>query len=499
MKYIKYISLLFIIFFITGCQDSNPTYSIDEIIESIEISYQEGDHQNHVTKSMIFPLTSPLDSNIKISWISDNPSVIDYFGTVNRPDENTSVDVTFTVDNYGLKFSQVMTFKVSGSEQIIESSYTINYYFENLEDDEYSLVNVDIIDSVVGKQIVINPEVKEGFDLNTVSSILIGIVLNHDELVLDIYYDRNIYDIDLIDESIILDTLEVKYGDTITLDDPQKEGYDFVAWRKQGETVSFDFSTIIESDLILNAIFKIQGDPYTYTGYYQGAEGLYGDALVTFLNHLLNSTYDGVDYGEARYILDDTDQDQNNLGNVILVYLGTSVSGVWDYGNTWNREHVWPQSFLGVSADNDVINKASDLHNLKPSDPATNSSRSNKYYGNITNYQTYAPRDEVKGDLARILFYMDIMYDNLSLIYANEGNTYEMGNLEVLLQWHEDDPVNQFELRRNDIIEIYQSNRNPFIDHPEFVDYIYNNDATQTSVEIPQGIFGNMIFEQNHV
>jgi endonuclease I len=153
---------------------------------------------------------------------------------------------------------------------------------------------------------------------------------------------------------------------------------------------------------------------------------------------------------------------------------------------------VWPQSFLGVSASNGTVNAASDLQNLKPSDQAENSSRSNKYYGNSTTAQTYAPRDEVKGDIARILFYMDIMYNGLSLIYANEGSVYEMGNLEVLLAWHELDPVDDFEMNRNDLIETYQGNRNPFIDHPEFVDKIYQNND-ELSVPRLETILSGMI------
>ena len=172
------------------------------------------------------------------------------------------------------------------------------------------------------------------------------------------------------------------------------------------------------------------------------------------------------------YVLDDTDRDPNNANNLILVYLGTSVSGVWDGGSTWNREHVWPQSLLGVSAVNNVANAASDLQNLKPANPAENSSRSNKYFDNITSAHTYNPRDAVKGDIARILLYMDLAYSNLNLVNTYPA-TYQMGKLDVLLQWHLQDPVDDFERNRNEIIFEYQKNRNPFIDHPEFVEKIW--------------------------
>ncbi len=495
MKITRLIAMIFILFIIVGCEETYPTYTTQEIIESIEIVYAEGDNQESVTKSMDFPLTSPLDDRIKITWESEQPSLIDNFGTVNRPNDDTVVNVSFTVDNFGSKFSQVLSFNLIGKVQITQTTYTINYYFQNLEDNEYALLDTSTIDSEVGKPIVINPTVEYGYQLNTSISILTGTVLDNHALILDIFYDRNIYEIVLLDGASELDRFSVKHGSTINLDNPEKDNYEFVEWRLQGQHNPFDFSTTIESNLTLNAIFKEANDPYTYTGYYQGADGLYGYELEVFLNELLNSTLSGITYGEARYILDDTDQDPNNPGNVILVYAGTSVSGVWDDGSTWNREHVWPQSFLDSSADNSTINSASDLHNLKPANPGFNSSRGNKYFGNSTTPQTYLVRDEVKGDIARILFYMDIMYDKLSLINANEGEIYEMGNLEVLLQWHELDPVDQFEMNRNDIIYSYQGNRNPFIDHPELVDKIYNYRTTQTSLEVTYGIFEHMIFE----
>jgi endonuclease I len=120
---------------------------------------------------------------------------------------------------------------------------------------------------------------------------------------------------------------------------------------------------------------------------------------------------------------------------------------------------------------------SADLHNLKPADPGENSSRSNKYFDNVTTSSAYEPPDEVKGDIARILFYMVVRYEILSLI--DDGNVissgvYNMGLLQTLLAWHELDPVDDFERNRNDIIYSYQDNRNPFIDYEHFVDLIFD-------------------------
>ena len=211
------------------------------------------------------------------------------------------------------------------------------------------------------------------------------------------------------------------------------------------------------------------------SSYYVDATGLDGVELFLELRSIINTGFHGVTYGEARYILDETDADPNNSNNLILVYLGTSISGIWDYGASWNREHVFPQSALGVSASNELVNMASDLQNLKPASPSENSSRGNKYFSNINNSVSYEPRNEVKGDIARILLYMIVMYDQLSLVDSSPNiSNQEMGLLYVLLQWHEQDPVDDFEMNRNNIIESYQGNRNPFIDYPEFVELIWD-------------------------
>jgi len=123
---------------------------------------------------------------------------------------------------------------------------------------------------------------------------------------------------------------------------------------------------------------------------------------------------------------------------------------------------------MTTTLSNTSRNIGSDLHNLKPANPSANSSRSNKYFANVTTADSYAPRNEVKGDIARILFYMIVMYDYLELIDSTL-TLYQMAMLDILIQWHIDDPVDDFERNRNDVIYSYQHNRNPFIDYPEFV------------------------------
>ncbi|MBN2696532.1 MAG: endonuclease [Bacilli bacterium] len=209
---------------------------------------------------------------------------------------------------------------------------------------------------------------------------------------------------------------------------------------------------------------------YITMPYYESAEGLMGEVLVLELNEILNQGFISHSYSSASYKLDETDEDPAIPGNVILVYSGYSVSGVWDAGATWNKEHVWPQSLLGDDAE-----MVADIHNLKPANPSFNQDRSNKYYSESSTLVSYEPRDEVKGDVARILFYMVVMYYPVLELVDTAPMTYQMGLLSVLLDWHELDPVDDFERNRNDEIYEYQNNRNPFIDYPEFVDLIWDN------------------------
>ena len=477
-------TILLSTFILFSCEvEEQPSYTTEEIINAIEIEYQEGDSIDHVTGSMVFPLTSPLDEKIKISWVSEEPSIIDFFGTVNRPNDDTAVDVTYTVENYGSKFSGVITFTVIGDKVL--SSYTVNYYYENIYDDDYTLVDSTNIEAYVGENVFVNPENVEGFNIENASSITTGMVTDEETLTLSVYYERIRYKVSVYDGDELIDELTVKFGHVLSLEDPLKENYEFLEWRKQNEVTAYDLSTPVTSHLTLNAIFKAIDDPYTYTGYYEGADGLEGTQLEQFLHEII-SDYTYQSYDAARYILDESDADPNIPGNVILVYTQDSVSGTWDAGATWNREHVWPQSLLGYNTT-----MTADLHNLKPADPGENSSRSNKYFDWTETASTYEPPDEVKGDIARILFYMAIRYDVLELVDGTPS-VYEMGLLDALLAWHELDPVDDFERNRNDVIYSYQKNRNPFIDHPEFVDKIYGNTQTISTYEVTY-MFGSMI------
>lgn len=224
-----------------------------------------------------------------------------------------------------------------------------------------------------------------------------------------------------------------------------------------------------------------------YTGYYEGANGLTGNDLKSFLHNLIDD-HTELSYGDLRDALQDSDEDPNNPNNIILLYTGNSVSSNWDSGSTWNREHVWPRSKGDLEGAGGPA--FSDMHHLRPADPSVNSSRGNLDFDNggtlvsrttdcYKDSDSFEPRDEVKGDVARMIFYMAVRYEGgsgeLDLEISEQvdfGGPY-IGVLSVLIQWHLDDLPDEFEMNRNDVIYSYQGNRNPFIDHPEFVELIW--------------------------
>lgn len=252
--------------------------------------------------------------------------------------------------------------------------------------------------------------------------------------------------------------------------------------------------------LTLCSLFSFIGFAQITESYYDLANGLVGDQLKTALHETIKDhtefpcTSSSTDTWD---ILKESDRDTTDSENVILVYSGWSVNAAQEYneGNGWTREHVWAKSRGSFDTD---IGVGTDLHNLKPSDNSINSARSNKDFDNggnqyidgdgatncFTDSDSWEPRDDVKGDIARILFYMAVRYEGDNgepdLELVDQVNTYDLsetgkgyhGKLSTILEWHNSDPVDSFEINRNNVIYSYQNNRNPFIDHPEYVESI---------------------------
>ncbi|MFC3577704.1 endonuclease I family protein [Streptomyces yaanensis] len=224
--------------------------------------------------------------------------------------------------------------------------------------------------------------------------------------------------------------------------------------------------------------------------YYKNAVGKTGTSLKSAL-HTIISSQTKLSYSALWDALKNTDQDPNNSSNVKLLYSGISRSKSLNGGSSgnWNREHVWAISHGDLTTS---TGPGTDLHHIRPEDVAVNSTRGNKDFdnggssftnsgGSLTDSDSFEPRDAVKGDVARMIFYMAVRYEgddgfaNLEVnsSVSNGSNPY-IGKLAILKAWNDEDPPDAFEERRNQVIyDTYQHNRNPFIDHPEWVESIW--------------------------
>lgn len=231
--------------------------------------------------------------------------------------------------------------------------------------------------------------------------------------------------------------------------------------------------------------------------YYESVKGLKGKALKDALHELIDDHKTYAYNGTMNTYMKDYDQDPNNSNNIMLVYTGSTLKST-----SFNKEHVWAKSHGDFGTSQGA---GSDMHNLRPCYEQLNSKRSNYdfaeggsdlssmntlYKGNYFSGSTFEPRDDFKGDVARTIFYMATRYDDSSLDLEVESPTNKSkyndfssgakgvhGNFDDLYKWATNgvDPVDNYEVRRNNIIyKDYQHNRNPFVDHPEFIIMIYD-------------------------
>ncbi|MBA2176386.1 endonuclease [Halobacillus locisalis] len=224
--------------------------------------------------------------------------------------------------------------------------------------------------------------------------------------------------------------------------------------------------------------------------YYEGLQEVEGKELKSKINDIIDA-HNELSYDDVWEALIELDGNPAEPDEVLLLYSGRSMANNANGGGVdeWNREHVWPQSHgdFGTS-----MGPGTDLHHLKPTDTTINSSRGNLDFdnggeahdeaeGTYSDSDSWEPRDEVKGDVARMVFYMAVRYEgeregepDLELVDRVETDGPVLGKLSTLKEWHEADPVDDFERERNELIySTYQGNRNPFIDHPEFVERIW--------------------------
>lgn len=238
--------------------------------------------------------------------------------------------------------------------------------------------------------------------------------------------------------------------------------------------------------------------------YYASCEGKSGEALLTALQSVVGP-HTTVSYDGLWEVYKDSDVDAN--GKIWDMYstkrwnTSEKCGNYKNVGDCYNREHSFPKSWFSKGAP-----MMSDAFHIYPTDGKVNGQRSNYPYGECANGTTlsssngikalgklgtstfpgytgtvFEPDDEYKGDLARSYFYMAAAYKdriagwNSDMLAGNSYPAFTTWAVNLLLKWHRQDVVSTKESARNDAVYSHQHNRNPFIDHPELVEYIWGD------------------------
>ena len=213
-------------------------------------------------------------------------------------------------------------------------------------------------------------------------------------------------------------------------------------------------------------------------------------SLYRELQELMESTHEyQTSYNATREMYAYTDC-QNGGGAISSFYSGKDIGPAWDSGSTWNREHTWPNSKGLAGADEN------DIMMLRPTASSENGARGNKAYGESTGY--YNPNSEsggkynLHGDVARIFLYVYVRWGNVNGNgeYDTWGTRGVIESKEVLLKWMAEDPVDTWELSRNDVVQSITGTRNVFVDYPELAFLLFNENVPADMVT-PSGNAGD--------
>lgn len=282
------------------------------------------------------------------------------------------------------------------------------------------------------------------------------------------------------------------------------------------------------------------------TGYYNGTSGLSGYALKSKLHEIISTKTINVHYGDLPNLYNQTDLDRyydhGASNTTILLDIYSEIPNgpdAYEYtsadlpssasaeGAGYNREHMMPQSTFYSNYP-----MQSDLYYIVPTDAYINQRRNNYPYGvagstifydftngskignsAIPNYpytgRVYEPIDEFKGDVARSLLYFAVRYEGKLSGFNHAYNSssspitpindrcpldgtderaYEKAYIDMLIQWHNLDPVSQREIDRNNSVYAIQKNRNPFVDDPSWVNAIWNQTPDTIAPQSPTNL-----------
>ncbi|GGB19888.1 HNH endonuclease signature motif containing protein [Agarivorans gilvus] len=341
----------------------------------------------------------------------------------------------------------------------------------------------------------------------------------------DFGFDPGGYRIDFKDEG--LDGLCCSYG----------EGS--IEFYVDGQLVLSDNGDFGEFTEQLSQTFVVGDYQNSYAdeldGYYADADLLDGYLLKTALHKIIKQGHTDQGYGGAWdfYALGGSeDQYYEQDGSILDIYsevpngedpynytIGDDQCGNYSgEGDCYNREHIMPQSWF-----DSAYPMRSDVHQLYATDGYVNNARGNLPYGEVdestVDYTSangskrglghdelgyrqpvFEPIDEFKGDIARVFFYMATRYEDVINPEGTRDDWFEQSEeaygvfqqnssdqvyrswvIELMMRWHEQDPVSQGEIDRNQKAFEFQGNRNPFIDHPEFVQQIWGKEGFESA------------------
>ncbi len=194
-------------------------------------------------------------------------------------------------------------------------------------------------------------------------------------------------------------------------------------------------------------------------------------ALYSALKTMMTSKHTNINsYNDNKTMIKYTDCQNGDTSKISSFYSGTVLNSSWD--GSWNREHTWPNSKgLGGSDENDIMM-------IRPTAYEENGSRGNTAYGKSSGF--YNPNSEsggaldLRGDVARICLYVYTRWGNTSYMWGSSG---VMESLDVLIEWMTVDPVDTWEMGKNDAVQSITGVRNVYVDYPELAFKLFGREV----------------------
>ena len=289
--------------------------------------------------------------------------------------------------------------------------------------------------------------------------------------------------------------------------------------------------------LIIGFVFGVlAGFAQPPANYYNAANGLTGDQLKVALHNIIKG-HTSISYSQIWNAFWSTDNkgngvvwdmysDRPNCTPPYTYALGQDQCGSYNSeGDCYNREHSWPQSWF-----NEQTTPRTDMHHIFATDGFVNNKRGNYPFGEVQSASwtsqngsklgssktpgysgtVFEPIDAYKGDFARAIMYMSVRYYGEDSGWGSSDMTSKSvikpWAIALLLRWNKQDPVSQKEIDRNNAIyNDYQHNRNPFVDHPEYADMIWdpswtleeNQEQAHADGMVVYDLTGRKLFQSN--